>query len=202
MTAIVVIGEDALCCALGEKLVAELLPGWRLALASINTQGVTRLKASLPRYLEFARTLHPVLCIADTDRAPCVAELLQAWLPHGPQPRFLLRLAVTEAESWLLADRDRFATFLQIAGKHVPAAPDVLMDAKGSLLALAKRAKNRHLRRELLAEGSELRQGSGYNERLGDFVRTHWQPRQAAAASPSLRRAVTRIAALEGGAHE
>lgn len=201
MTAILVVGEDELCCALGERLVAELLPGWRPAAASINTKGVTRLQASLPRYLDFARNRHPVLCIADTDRAPCVAELLQQWLPHGPQPRFLLRLAVTETESWLLADRDRFAAFLQIADKHVPAAPDELMDAKGCLLALARRSKVRHLRQELLADGPDLRQGSGYNVHLGAFVRKHWQPRQAAAASPSLRRAVTRIAAL-GGAHE
>lgn len=198
MTAILVVGEDELCCALGERLVAELLPGWRLALASINTKGVSRLIADLPRYQNVARHLHPVLCIADTDRAPCAAGLLRQWLPHGPQPRFLLRLAVTEAESWLLADRERFAAFLQIAEKHVPTAPDALADAKGCLLALARRSKVRQLRQELLADGPDLRQGSGYNIHLGTYVRTHWQARQAAAASPSLQRAVIRIAALGG----
>lgn len=200
MTAILIVGEDELCCALGERLVAELLPDWCVT-QSINTRGVTRLIASLPRYLNLARHFQPVLCIADTDRAPCAAGLLRQWLPHGPQPRFLLRLAVTEAESWLLADRDRFAAFLQIADKHIPPAPDTLPDAKRSLLALARRSKVRLLRQELLADGPELRQGSGYNVHLGAFVRTHWQARQAATASPSLQRAVARIAAL-GGAHE
>ena len=43
MTQILVVGEDALCCALGERLVAACLPGWKLAQTSIDTKGVTKL---------------------------------------------------------------------------------------------------------------------------------------------------------------
>ena len=74
MSRILVVGEDTLCCALGERLVAACLPDWQLAQPSIDTKGVTKLQPSLPRYLSLARSLHPVLCIADTD-GQCAVEL-------------------------------------------------------------------------------------------------------------------------------
>ena len=49
MKQILVVGEDALCCALGLKLVAIAMPGWTVSSAPINTRGVTKLLAALPR---------------------------------------------------------------------------------------------------------------------------------------------------------
>lgn len=45
VTRIRVAGEDALCCALGERLVATVLPDWQLSGEPINTGGVTKAAA-------------------------------------------------------------------------------------------------------------------------------------------------------------
>jgi hypothetical protein len=42
MKQILVVGEDPLTCALGERLVAELLPEWSVPFSPINTKGITK----------------------------------------------------------------------------------------------------------------------------------------------------------------
>lgn len=195
MSRIVVIGEDDLCCALGEKLVAAELPGWVLAQAPINTRGITKLLPRIPDYIEQARFVQPVLCIADTDRE-CAVTFLLKWLPKKSHANFIFRLAVMESESWLLADKSAFAQFLSVAQNILPDRPDELPDAKRALLNLAKRSKKRHLREELISQFDGSKPGSGYNTHLKNFVLEHWNARRAALHSPSLNRALPKIEAL------
>lgn len=198
MTQILVVGEDALCCALGERLVQACLPNWHLASPSIDTKGVSRLRKSLPRYAGFARSSHPVLCIADSDGG-CALDLVQAWLPRSAQ-RLLLRLAVPEAESWAMADSEGFASALKVPALKVPREPDRVGDAKAAVLALARRSKSRAVRSEVVSAFDPARQGTGYNLHLCRFVRQAWRMDSAAERSPSLQRAVHRVQALSAGA--
>lgn len=192
MRQIALVGEDPLCMALGESLVRTCLPDWTLV-QSISKHGITKLIPDLPRYQQLARVM-PVLCIADTDRA-CPLDCLQKWLPHKPPANFLLRLAVSESESWVLADRDGFAVFLGIAASKIAPAPDELPDAKRHLLQLAKHSKVRLYRQEMVTCSGD-KQGSGYNLHLTSFVRQYWNPLKAAASSPSLARAILRLQQL------
>lgn len=196
MRRIRVVGEDDLCCALGERLVAEALPDWVLSGQSINTHGITKLTPNLSRYVQQALHVQPVLCIADTDRH-CPVQLIRRWLPHGAHSRFLLRLAVSEAESWILADRHGTAEFFGVALKRVPASPETEPDAKRAVLQLAHQSKKRHLRQEMVSQSDRSRQGTGYNLHLRSLVTGQWQPRRAAERSGSLQRALTRLSALE-----
>ena len=107
MSRVLVVGEDALCCALGERLVAATLPGWSLARESVNTRGITRLVPRLPDFILQARHVQPVICIADSDRG-CPVELIGDWMMAGGDERFVLRLAVKEAEGWRLSDAESF----------------------------------------------------------------------------------------------
>lgn len=195
MSRILVVGEDVLCCALGERLVAELLPGWALARSPIDTKGVTKLTGALRRYDQQAQYVQPVLCIADTD-GRCAAQLIRQWLPAGASTRLLLRLAVTEAESWILADRAQFADFFAIDARHLPEAPDTNTDPKRLILRLAGKSKKRVIRQEVVSETDPSKPGSGYNLHLSQFVRTHWRATRAMDHSRSLKRAVERIQAL------
>ncbi len=195
MTRIRVVGEDLLCCALGERLVAAGLPRWDLAGESINTHGVTKLVTALPRYMQLAANVQAVLCIADSDHA-CVKTLREQWLPSAPPRRFLLRIAVSEAESWVLADREATAAFFGVAAKHVPDRPEEVPDAKRTVLQLARLSKNRQLREEMVSALDIHKAGSGYNLHLCRLVSTVWQPQRAAGRSDSLRRALTRVADL------
>lgn len=195
MPMLLIVGEDAPCCAFGERLARKFLPTWHTPLPAIDTGGVTKLRAALPRYCEQAKFVQHVLCIADTD-GQCPVSLLRTWLPSGVPDRFVLRLAVTEAESWALADATEFAAAYQVPASKVPARPDDASDAKSALLALAKRSKSRTIRDEVVSAGSLMRPGTGYNLHLCRFIRQHWRPEEAMTRSPSLLRAVRRLQLL------
>jgi hypothetical protein len=188
-----VIGEDALTCALGTRMVVEAT-GKSPAMPIINTRGVTKLQADLRRYFGLV-SMGPVLCLADTDGA-CAKDMLARWLPRGAPHGFSLRFAVTEAESWVLADSEALADFLHVSRAKMPDNPDELADPKRQILALAARSSKRLLRQELISERDSSKPGTGYNVHLCDFAARYWRPSEASRASPSLSRAMIRLAEL------
>lgn len=190
-----VVGEDGLCCALGERLMVEALPGWQTLTPSIDTQGRTKLLAKIGSYVQQARYVQPVLCVADTD-GECAKELLQHWQPRHAPSTFLFRLAVTEAESWVLADRQAFADYFAVPVQHIPSRTDEIDDPKSLLLHLMRRSKHRCFRKEMVGEVDASKQGTGYNIHLAGFVRARWSAVRASAASESLDRALVRLRAL------
>lgn len=187
MSQLYVIGEDALCCALGESLARHVL-GWALAQPPVDTKGVTKLQQSLERYAGLAR-VHPVLCVADTDRG-CPVDWLQRWKPKHASQKFLLRLAVTEAESWLLADSQALASFLGIPKSRISPRPDELNDPTREILRLARQSRKRLIRQEVVSASDASKAGMGYNWHLCTFVREYWEPMRAMACSPSLTRTI------------
>ena len=192
---LLVIGEDAPCCAFGERLVRQFLPRWHTPLPSIDTRGVTKLRSALPRYCEQANFVQPVLCIADTD-GQCPVSMLTDWLPNGAPPRLVLRLAVKEAESWALADAAEFAAAYEVPVSKIPLRPEDAADAKSAVLTLAKRSRSRKIRDEVVSAGSPPRPGAGYNLHLCRFISQRWRPEEAMTRSPSLLRAVMRLQLL------
>jgi len=199
MSSIVVVGEDALCCALGEQLVAQCLPGWSLAFQPINTHGVTKLRSALPRYHDALARVQPVLCVADTDHE-CPKALRQSWLPPVANPNFILRLAVSEADVWAIADRAGFAKAFGVSAALMPRDPETLLDAKREVLKLAARSSKRVIREEVIAQYDATKPGSGYNLHLCSFVKSDWRAASAAEHSPSLARATLALARLRESA--
>lgn len=195
MSRILVVGEDALSCALGERLVGSVLPDWQLAGPSINARGVTKLVSALPRYLQQAKYMQPVLCVADTD-GKCALHLITDWLQGRPAGNLILRLAVTEAESWLLADREGFSEALHVPLNKLPNNPDGEHNPKRLVLNLAKRSRDRRIRDEVVSSVDPSKPGTGYNLHLSRFVRTTWQAARAAESSASLAKALHRLKGL------
>jgi hypothetical protein len=192
MARMFVIGEDGLCCALGTKLVTDVLGG-SLAQPAVDTKGVTNLKRNLARYTQIAH-LYPVLCLADTD-GQCALLLRRQWLGGKAPDRFHLRLAVPEVESWVMADREALANFFRLSEPLIPDRPDELPDAKQALLNLAKRSRYQPVCQEIVTRTGNP--GTGYNVHLRTFVLQYWQPRRAQAHSPSLARAIRRLGELK-----
>jgi hypothetical protein len=197
MSSILIVGEDELCCVLGTRLVEACLPTWKLAMAPLNKKGVTRLASEIPRYVNYSLNLHPVLCIADTD-GKCPASLTAAWQAKGTSENFLLRLAVREAESWVLADADALAQALAIPTRIVPRDPDDLADAKSTLVGLARRSSKRSVRQDFVSDFDQTKPGSGYVQALCNVVKANWRASIASERSPSLRRAMRRLEELGG----
>jgi hypothetical protein len=182
---------------LSEAIVLRILAAFSAITigACLRRGGNGYLRSRIRNLCEMARRQGPVLVVTDLDTSVCPAKLREDWLGRTPQPPgLLLRVAVREVESWLLADHDAVATLLRrSARQRLPDIPDRLPDPKDFLLNLARHAP-KDVRLDLRAEtGAMARQGLGYNARLCHLVRTEWQPDRAAERSPSLRRAIERI---------
>lgn len=175
------------------RLVAEIRPDLTIyQVMRKNGQGYIRSRAR-----ELNRTAYrlPVFILIDQDRSdPCPADLIQSILPLPHSPRLLFRVAVMEAESWVLADAQNLATFLGVSRDSIPVAPDQVPRPKELLVALAARSHVRGIRDDLAPRPGDTRKvGAAYNPRLIAFIENEWDLNAAAAASPSLRRAVDRL---------
>ena len=146
-----------------------------------------------------------VFMLTDLDSPrDCPPRLIQSWVKGTLNPRFFFRVAVMEVESWLMADRVGFANFLSIPIHRIPLPTDDILKPKEYVISLARRSKRRRLRDELVPEpGAKIPVGYGYNTRLIEFVREHWDLERAATVSPSLKRTLDRLTqATETGASQ
>lgn len=195
MTWITLATEDALSEAVASKLIEE--HRGRLDIAQrLRRNGFGYLRSRLPNFCEMARH-QAVVVITDLDRQECASSLVSDWFGARQRPeRLLLRVAVREVESWVLADHEAVRGMLQKPKITLPEQPDVLPDPKRFLIDLARRGP-RTMREAIVPEfGAIAAQGLGYNEFLVGVVAQQWNPARAAQRSDSLRRARHRLAQL------
>lgn len=140
----------------------------------------------------------PFLVLTDLDNCECPPGLINNWLPVPKHNNLIFRVAVREAEAWLLAHRDAFAEFLGISNDLVPIYPDDEQDPKQCLINLARTSRKRRLREAIVPrEGTTAKIGPDYNGKLIEFLVNHWNAQQASQNSPSLYRAVQSIINFE-----
>lgn len=198
MVRVFLAGEDAVACNLAVKIVRS--SGLEVEFdRPLNVGGCGNFLKKISALNEIARNVVPVLAIADGDQDPCLLRQLEAWKPENMSARLIMRLAYRECESWLLADAEGLASFLQVNIGAIPREPDLLSDPKRSMLGVIKRSGSRVLREEMLpAKGKSSPVGLGYNLHLEDFVRNCWEYERAAARSPSLARIMPRLHGVLG----
>jgi hypothetical protein len=164
--------------------------------------GKTHLQQRLAGYNQAAR-FSPWLVLVDLDHdADCAPPFRLAWLPN-PAPYLCFRVAVREVEAWLLADQERLSTFLSITASRVPREPEAELDPKRAMVDLAKQARRREIREDMVPRpGSGRTVGPAYASRLIEFV-SHptagWRPDVAAKRSDSLRRCLACLRKLIEG---
>ena len=127
-------------------------------------------------------------------------ELLREWLKHPKHRQFLLRVAVSEVEAWLLGDHEGLERFLGLRKVAALASPESVSDPKMELLKLASKARSRSLRDALVWQdrhSGRLFQGPDYNGSLGAFVLRHWDLARARRRCPSLERLFAALRRLE-----
>lgn len=167
--------------------------------AVFGRQGFGYLKRQATAFNNGARGC-PFLVLTDLDRCPCPPQLLAEWLSVPKHSHLLLRVAVREVESWLLADDEGVRRYLGLRRAFTCADPEGLDDPKTTLLNLAESSPRRALREALVArdEGSgRLRQGPDYNGALARFVSEKWNLEQASSRCRSLGRMQAALARLE-----
>ncbi|EPK1457718.1 DUF4276 family protein [Pseudomonas aeruginosa] len=189
-----VVGEDQACCSLATVMIIQL--GGEVKLQSIE-HGYGPFVAKIRNMNSIAQNVMPVVMLADGDQDTCVVAQRNKWMPPHPAGRFCLRLAVREAESWILSDREGLSQFADVSPAIIPVNPDELPDPKRSLLSVMQRSRKRVLRDEMLpGRSSNSLVGLGYNLHLKEFIETVWSAERAALNSPSLSRALNHIASL------
>lgn len=195
MTPIAIATEDQLSEAIALRLIADI-PTPHFIQHKLGKRGNGYLSSKMDSWYQMAQ--HQVmLVLTDLDRANCLVEFRDQWLVTVPPQNLLLRIAVREVESWVLADHIAMRALIGERGV-LPAAPDELADPKQSLLKLAKSAP-KQVREDLLKTiGGNLAQGLGYNARLTEWINSEWSPRRAAGRSPSLARARVRLNEVVG----
>lgn len=189
--------EDGLAQAVAERLVRDYCPGLNIgSVLGGSGKGYLRTKA---RDLNRTAGSVKVLLLIDQDSpGQCPQDIIDSWLGSGLQPNMLFRIAVTEVESWVLADRSGCASLIGIPTHRIPHNTDTIANAKEFVVQLARRSSRREVRADLLPlPGSTATVGPNYNPLLTNFVATEWDTMTAADHSDSLRRAILRLSRWE-----
>lgn len=183
-----------------EAVLRRLVAGRGAVVHRVQVQrGKANLRRALPGYNAAAQR-NPWLVLVDLDQDfECAAALVTDWLPaRSAYMRF--RVVVREVEAWLLADRDRFASFFSVPASAVPDVPDELPDPKLTLLGAVTRSRRKAIREDMLPRpGSGRQVGAAYTSRLIEFASDSgqgWRPDVAANRSPSLSSCLRRLDSL------
>ncbi len=180
---------------LGEAVSTQILASLGIAVSQrLGLKGKGYLQRKAQNLNQTARGF-TVFMLTDQDSPnQCPSQLIRSWIKGPRNPHFFLRLAVMEVESWIMADRKGIANFLSIPLNRVPLDTDALIHPKELLVSLARSSNRTRLRADLVPKpGATSKVGPGYNVRLGEFVRLHWDVERASQISNSLKRTLVRL---------
>jgi len=191
--------EDDVSEAVGLRLLSSagksLVPG-----IIYKRNGYGYLRANLRKFNSLAK-ISPVLLLTDLDSSPCASHLIQNWFGRQRRnPALIFRVAIREAEAWLMADRSAFADWLRIDAHLLSRSIEKVADPKSELIRLAEKSPDAKLRRRLCpATGTSARQGPLFNATVTEFARTTWDPKRASKNTQSLARAILALNMLALG---
>jgi hypothetical protein len=139
--------EDALTESLAHRILGAIPTQY--ATQTIYNRGGNGYLRRIIDGLNNAAKGTPFFVGTDLDRYECPSALIADWLRHPKHHNLLIRVAVREAEAWVLADRHAFADFLGIKVANIPPDVEALPNPKESLIQLARRARKKQLRDDL-----------------------------------------------------
>jgi hypothetical protein len=186
--------EDELLETMAVRILSEINRNYATNTV-YNRGGFGYLKKNISAFNFAARAGTPYLVMTDLDDQLCPSELIRSWLQNTERnPNLLIRVAVREAEAWLLADDNKLPTCIGVSSSLFPGEVEQLPNPKGKLLELIGRSKQRGLKKRLCpAPGSTAKIGPEYNAFFAEFVLYKWDFDRARSRSASLRRTVDRL---------
>jgi hypothetical protein len=124
----------------------------------------------------------------------CPAEVVSQWVPYR-QPNLLFRIVVRELESWLLADKENLADFLNVGVTKIPTDPERLKDPKLTLVNLARSSRSRSIREALVPDpgSATAKEGRLYTSEMIRFIQERWDIANARGNSESLNKCCIRL---------
>lgn len=161
-------------------------------------RGSGEIKKKAKQYFPLACDENAVLVLTDFMDAEveCVPVAIKQYIGESNIPqKFLLRFAMPELESWLIADRNNFARLLGINVNKLTNFPEAIHDAKKYLATLAHQSKKKSVKNDFIS--SSGKQGALYIRIMTDFVKNTWDINLAMEHSPSLERCIKRLRELQ-----
>jgi hypothetical protein len=157
-------------------------------------RGCGYIKKKVRSYNRTARSIYylTLIDLMDTGEA-CAPDVVKEWVP-GREPKMIVRIVIQELESWLLADREGIARFLNIDLLKVPAMPERLPDPKRELIRLARRSRHKSIREAVVPEPNSIAiVGKLYTSEMIRFISTQWDVQRASRNAPSLTKCLLRL---------
>lgn len=156
--------------------------------------GKSRLDPKIPNYNQAARRSNWVIFRDSDGKCPVgLRSELSANITRW-SPRFVLRIAHSMTEAWLLADRAGFAEYFGVKVSKIPSNPEGVPHAKQEVLRLCSSSRLRAIRADMVRSSGE--NGPLYVQRINEFAAEKWSVHDAAMVSDSLTRAIRQIQAL------
>jgi hypothetical protein len=198
MTDLILFSEDALIEQAAKRIIAVANP--RLKISNVmGKRGFSHFRTRLDEIRRSAKSLK-FLVFLDGDElgATCPSDAINDWFKTRQPDNIYVRFAFHEVESWLLADTQNLARFLQIPRGAIPDVNDNVRDTKQLLIRLAGKSRNRQIVEDLVpARGYTSSVGPAYNVRVAEFIQRAWDVKAAAERNESLARACQKVTSLK-----
>lgn len=184
--------SEAVLKVILEKTKPQLLDG-----TFICGKGYGNIKRKLKNYNQASKN-GCILILTDLDNFECPPALIDNWADGSKLNKNLIFcVAIKEVEAWLLASRQTFSDFIGVGLNKIPQNVEDIVDPKSSLFNLVKKSPRRDLRDDILpVPKSGAKIGKGYNHALTKYVTNYWDIEEAQKYSPSLSRAIKKIASI------
>jgi hypothetical protein len=161
--------------------------------------GKNHLQKHLRAYNKAAK-FSPWLVLMDLDHdADCAPPFKEVCLPNSARG-MIFRIAVRAVETWLLADRERLAKFMNISPSRIPVDPESVDNPKRTMVEMARYSRRSRIREDMVPRtGSGRSVGPAYVSTLVEYVNDDqhgWRPGIAGKSSDSLNRCIIRLREL------
>jgi hypothetical protein len=187
--------EDALSQALATKLLNACQSNVEIV-SDLGLEGNSKLREGMKKYCELAKH-YPILVMTDLDQNACAPALKTQWCRGLRMPvNLVFRVAVREAEAWMIADLDAFSRFSGISKGKLPRNVESWPSPKEQVIDQVRKYGNRGIKDILPRKGSTAKVSPSYNNILIRFVEQYWDPMKAQHHSRSLKKAITRLSNL------
>lgn len=183
--------EDVLSEVVLTKVI-DSLDGFRIV-NKLGRTGCGDIEKNINKYNNLAN-IHNVIIMLDLDMKLSEETYIETMISKikNKSEKLFFSVPVREVESWLLADREGFSSFLNISIAKMDTYPEELLDPKEKIIYLARTCKNRVAKSGIPPKpGIAAKMGISYNSILRAFVEDNWSIERAKVNSPSLRKTLS-----------
>lgn len=212
MKSVYVVGEDPVTRAIVKRLIGDYTYNLKIE-GELPARG-GEIKKKIASFNIVAQS-SPVVLLLDLDAndcAPMLKETILQTLTMPMNPDFVINIAVDEAEAWLFADKEGFASFLSVEASDIPSSEKTRMNGPHEMVEvnspikssmylthkIALKSKDKAIREQLgVVNPKEKCKGKEYNSVIVPFVNKKWNVEKARMNSDSLNRMILRLEALD-----